>query len=190
MPPETGALAAKHGLGWGMNWSSVKDPMHFSAAKGEQGSFDIPRSGGTQVASGEVQGGAASGGGGPAMGGERTAMDPVGAMGGGGGGGGGYGGGGRGMAGGMGGMDGMGAGMMMGGGLAGIGGALGGMLGGRAGGILGSIAGGMLGGAMQPSTPSRGTQLAQASTRDEVDKRTSKQALTVNQNHTTPLYAT
>ena len=43
LPQETAALAAKHGLGWGMNWTSVKDPMHFSAAKAEQGSFDIKR---------------------------------------------------------------------------------------------------------------------------------------------------
>lgn len=61
LPPETGALAAKHGLGWGMNWKSVKDPMHFSAAKSEQGSFDIKRA---SIGPGEVQGGAAPGGGG------------------------------------------------------------------------------------------------------------------------------
>jgi len=38
LPPETGQLAQKWGLGWGMNWNSVKDPMHFSAAKEEGGS--------------------------------------------------------------------------------------------------------------------------------------------------------
>jgi LAS superfamily LD-carboxypeptidase LdcB len=61
LPPETAALAAAHGLGWGMNWKSVKDPMHFSAAQGEQGAFDIKRG---SIAPGEVQGGAATGGGG------------------------------------------------------------------------------------------------------------------------------
>ena len=43
LPPQTGALAAKYGLGWGMNWRSVKDPMHFSAARSELGSFNISR---------------------------------------------------------------------------------------------------------------------------------------------------
>lgn len=62
LPPETGAIAAAHGLGWGMNWKSVKDPMHFSAAKAEQGSFDIKRG---SIAAGEVQGGAAPAGGAP-----------------------------------------------------------------------------------------------------------------------------
>jgi len=62
LPPETGALAAKNGLGWGMNWKSVKDPMHFSAAKGEQGSFDVARGSLGSVAPGEVQGSAATGG--------------------------------------------------------------------------------------------------------------------------------
>ena len=38
LPPQTGELAKKWGLGWGMNWKSVKDPMHFSAAKSEGGS--------------------------------------------------------------------------------------------------------------------------------------------------------
>ena len=82
LPAETGALAAKWGLGWGMNWKSVKDPMHFSAAKGEQGSFDIPRNGG--IAAGEVEGGAASGGGGD-QGGKKEdkSKDPVGGSGGG-----------------------------------------------------------------------------------------------------------
>ena len=43
LPPITGKLAEKWGLGWGMNWKSVKDPMHFSVAKQEGGSIDIPR---------------------------------------------------------------------------------------------------------------------------------------------------
>ena len=34
MPPEVSSIAAKWGLGWGMNWKSVKDPMHFSAQIG------------------------------------------------------------------------------------------------------------------------------------------------------------
>ena len=40
MPKETADLARKWGLGWGM---SFQDPMHFSAAKLEGGSADIPR---------------------------------------------------------------------------------------------------------------------------------------------------
>ena len=47
-----------------MNWKSVKDPMHFSAAKGEQGSFDVARGGG--IAPGEPAGGTTAGGGGEA----------------------------------------------------------------------------------------------------------------------------
>lgn len=43
LPPETGGLARKWGLGWGMNWKSVKDPMHFSVAKSEGGAVDIQR---------------------------------------------------------------------------------------------------------------------------------------------------
>lgn len=38
LPPETNEIAKKWGLGWGMNWKSVKDPMHFSAASEEGGS--------------------------------------------------------------------------------------------------------------------------------------------------------
>lgn len=37
LPKETTALAAKWGLGWGMNWTSVKDPMHFSSDPSEGG---------------------------------------------------------------------------------------------------------------------------------------------------------
>lgn len=37
LPPSTGALAEKWGLGWGMNWKSTKDPMHFSTAPNEGG---------------------------------------------------------------------------------------------------------------------------------------------------------
>ena len=41
LPPETAELASKWGLGWGMNWRSVKDPMHFSAAPKEGGTGDM-----------------------------------------------------------------------------------------------------------------------------------------------------
>lgn len=37
LPANVGDLAKKWGLGWGMNWNSVKDPMHFSAGEGEGG---------------------------------------------------------------------------------------------------------------------------------------------------------
>lgn len=37
MPADIGAIAAKMGLGWGGNWSSKKDAMHFSAASNEGG---------------------------------------------------------------------------------------------------------------------------------------------------------
>lgn len=43
MPANVGALARKHGLGWGGNWRSSKDTMHFSAAASEQGSAPDPR---------------------------------------------------------------------------------------------------------------------------------------------------
>lgn len=43
MPANVGALAKKHGLGWGGNWRSSKDTMHFSAAASEQGSASDPR---------------------------------------------------------------------------------------------------------------------------------------------------
>ena len=39
------ALASKHGLGWGGDWNSATDSMHFSAAKSEGGSLDWPRNG-------------------------------------------------------------------------------------------------------------------------------------------------
>lgn len=40
MPRNISEIAAKHGLGWGGNWSSVKDAMHFSAIKREGGNKD------------------------------------------------------------------------------------------------------------------------------------------------------
>lgn len=53
LPPITSQLAAKWGLGWGMNWRSVKDPMHFSIAKAEQGSIELARG---SIAPGEQMG--------------------------------------------------------------------------------------------------------------------------------------
>lgn len=43
MPPDVGAIAANFGLGWGGNWRSSKDTMHFSAAANEGGRFNIDR---------------------------------------------------------------------------------------------------------------------------------------------------
>ena len=43
MPPNTLQLANKHGLGWGGAWDDIDDAMHFSAAKGEGGAFQIRR---------------------------------------------------------------------------------------------------------------------------------------------------
>jgi hypothetical protein len=37
MPPEISSIAASLGLGWGGNWKSRKDAMHFSAAQSEGG---------------------------------------------------------------------------------------------------------------------------------------------------------
>lgn len=45
MPSNVAAMAAKYGLGWGGNWRSSKDAMHFSMAAGEGGSVRIDRSG-------------------------------------------------------------------------------------------------------------------------------------------------
>lgn len=44
MPSNISQIAAKHGLGWGGNWRSSKDAMHFSAAAREGGSIQIGRS--------------------------------------------------------------------------------------------------------------------------------------------------
>jgi hypothetical protein len=41
MPPEIGQIAAQFGLGWGGNWSSIKDAMHFSVAKNEGGTVKL-----------------------------------------------------------------------------------------------------------------------------------------------------
>lgn len=45
LPADISDIAAKWGLGWGGNWHSKKDPMHFSAARSEGGTFDVNRYG-------------------------------------------------------------------------------------------------------------------------------------------------
>lgn len=42
LPPEAGAIFAKYGLGWGMNWRSRKDPMHISTKPNEGGRIMTP----------------------------------------------------------------------------------------------------------------------------------------------------
>jgi len=44
LPLNVSEIAARHGLGWGGNWSSPWDPMHFSAGSGERGAYQFPRS--------------------------------------------------------------------------------------------------------------------------------------------------
>lgn len=44
MPSNIKEIASKHCLGWGGSWKSIKDAMHFSAAKSEGGCFNISRS--------------------------------------------------------------------------------------------------------------------------------------------------
>jgi hypothetical protein len=46
MPPGIGKLANSLGLGWGGDWKSVKDAMHFSAAKSEGGTMLQAKNGG------------------------------------------------------------------------------------------------------------------------------------------------
>lgn len=43
MPSNVSQIAARWGLGWGGNWSSTTDAMHFSVARSEGGSFDLVR---------------------------------------------------------------------------------------------------------------------------------------------------
>ena len=43
LPPNVGELAKKWGLGWGGDWATKKDPMHFSIATNEGGSVDLAR---------------------------------------------------------------------------------------------------------------------------------------------------
>lgn len=45
LPDATAGIAAKYGLGWGINFGQTPDPMHFSIAKGEGGSVPISRTG-------------------------------------------------------------------------------------------------------------------------------------------------
>jgi hypothetical protein len=119
MPANIGAMAAKYGLGWGGNWNSSKDTMHFSMGGSEGGSSNEAR-GGQMAGGGEMEGrpGASSGG-------MRTAMAP-----------------------GLGGMPGMGmrggsplgmVGGMVGSMLGGRGGPMGSMLGGVLGSTLGNL---------------------------------------------------
>ena len=61
MPENVGEIARKHGLGWGGNWRSSKDTMHFSAAASEQGSAPNPI-GDVGAAAGAGAGGGAGGG--------------------------------------------------------------------------------------------------------------------------------
>ena len=44
LPLNVSEIAARHGLGWGGNWSSPWDPMHFSAGSGERGAYQFQRS--------------------------------------------------------------------------------------------------------------------------------------------------
>lgn len=78
LPQQTNELAKKWGLGWGMNWKSVKDPMHFSTAASEGGGTPSPGAsagtpgsgaGGSAVTPGEGGASGAGGGGGGAPGG-------------------------------------------------------------------------------------------------------------------------
>jgi len=45
MPEGVAKVASDMGLGWGANWKSVKDAMHFSAAKSEGGSVQLSEGG-------------------------------------------------------------------------------------------------------------------------------------------------
>ena len=145
MPSNIRELAARFGLGWGGDWKSSKDTMHFSAGGNEGGSGTEAR-GGTMASTGENESRSGSGGSSssPMPGGKVAGTGPAlgnyGPMQGGG------------MSGGMPGagmMGGRGMGQIgMGGGLGGIGGMIGGMLGGKsgpAGGMIGSILGNAIG---------------------------------------------
>ena len=145
MPSNIRELAARFGLGWGGDWRSSKDTMHFSAGGNEGGSGTEAR-GGTMASTGENESRPGSGGSSssPMPGGKVAGAGPAlgnyGPMQGGG------------MSGGMSGpgmMGGRGMGQIgMGGGLGSVGGMIGGMLGGRsgpAGGILGSVLGNAIG---------------------------------------------
>ena len=50
-PLNVGEIAARHGLGWGGNWTKPWDPMHFSAASAERGAWQLTRRMGVAVAS-------------------------------------------------------------------------------------------------------------------------------------------
>jgi hypothetical protein len=145
MPSNIRELAARFGLGWGGDWRSSKDTMHFSAGGNEGGSGTEAR-GGTMASTGENEsrpgpGGSSSS---PMPGGKVAGTGPAlgnyGPM---------QGGGMSGSMPGAGMMGGRGIGQIgMGGGLGSVGGMIGGMLGGRsgpAGGILGSVLGNAIG---------------------------------------------
>lgn len=60
MPADVASVAKQMGLGWGGNWTSVKDAMHFSVAKNEGGDIQLAaggivpaRPGGTRAVIGE-----------------------------------------------------------------------------------------------------------------------------------------
>lgn len=52
LPRNVGEIAAKWGLGWGGNWHSKKDYMHFSIAASEGGSVDVARGASTNSSTG------------------------------------------------------------------------------------------------------------------------------------------
>ncbi len=45
LPSNISTIAKKYGLGWGGDWRSKKDTMHFSMAAGERGSANVKRNG-------------------------------------------------------------------------------------------------------------------------------------------------
>jgi hypothetical protein len=76
MPPNISGMARKYGLGWGGDWRSYKDAMHFSIASAEGGSLAIDRSGVSPLPGAPQIAGADSrlpiGGGGPSRVGSAT----------------------------------------------------------------------------------------------------------------------
>jgi len=214
MPANISAMARKYGLGWGGDWRSSKDTMHFSAGEREGGSGGSGDARGGTMAGGENE--SRGGAGGSQPGGRMTASPsggagismPGGRIGGG------IGGmlgggmmpsmsmGGIGMMGRGGMMPGMGMiggmGMMGRGGLGGIGGMIGGMLGSRggpAGGFIGSMLGSAVGNlaqsALRPVQPQIriGEDIGRRSTEMSYAPRQQRSSTVGPQNqttHTTP----